>query len=50
VKSPGLSVPSAVVPPERNYLLNPAHRDFTKIRIGKPEPFHFDPRLWRSGR
>ena len=50
VKSAVLSVPSAVVPPERNYLLNPAHRDFTKIRIGKPEPFHFDPRLWRSGR
>lgn len=41
-----LSVPSAVVPRERNYLLNPAHPEFSKIRIGKAEPFHLDPRLW----
>jgi RES domain-containing protein len=40
-----LSVPSAVVPQERNYLLNPAHPDFRRIRTGKPEPFDFDGRL-----
>jgi RES domain-containing protein len=46
-RSAVLSVPSALIPQERNYLLNPAHRDFHKIRIGKPEPFYFDPRMWK---
>ena len=40
-----LSVPSVVVPMERNYLLNPAHPDFRKLAIGKPEKFEFDERL-----
>jgi RES domain-containing protein len=40
-----LSVPSVVVPAERNYLLNPAHPDFTKIRFSVPKPFVFDKRL-----
>lgn len=42
-----LVVPSAIVPQERNLLLNPAHADFRRIRPGAPEPFSFDPRLWR---
>jgi RES domain-containing protein len=42
-----LSVPSTVVPQERNYVLNPAHRDFKRIRIGEPQAFTFDPRMWR---
>lgn len=46
-KTAVLSVPSTVIPQERNYLLNPAHRDFKAIRIGTPEPFSFDPRMWR---
>lgn len=45
-----LAVPSAIVPSERNYLLNPAHRDFGKIRRGAPEPFSLDPRLRSSRR
>lgn len=40
-----LSVPSAVVPGEHNFLLNPRHRDFGRLAIGKPEPFEFDQRL-----
>ena len=40
-----LQVPSAVVPAENNYLLNPRHPDFAKLRIGKPVSFQFDPRL-----
>jgi RES domain-containing protein len=40
-----LGVPSAVIPDERNYLLNPAHRDFPRIKIGVPQPFAFDSRL-----
>ena len=40
-----LSVPSAVVPNERNYLLNPAHPDFSIIRFSAPKAFVFDKRL-----
>ena len=41
----GLRVPSAVVPGEFNYLLNPAHPQFAQVKLGAPEPFAFDPRL-----
>jgi RES domain-containing protein len=40
-----LSVPSAVVPGERNVLLNPVHPDFRRIRARRPERFALDPRL-----
>jgi RES domain-containing protein len=40
-----LAVPSAVIPHELNYLLNPRHPHFKRIRVGRPEPFSFDPRL-----
>lgn len=40
-----LAVPSAVVPSETNYLLNPLHPDFRKIRIGRPQKLMTDPRL-----
>ncbi len=43
--SPAMRVPSAVVPNEFNYLLNPLHPDFGEFEIGKPERFRFDPRL-----
>lgn len=46
-KSAVLVVPSALVPRERNYLLNPAHRDFRRIRVGRPERFAFDSRMWK---
>jgi RES domain-containing protein len=42
-----LQVPSALVPGENNFLLNPGHQDFAKVRIGKPLAFRFDPRLAR---
>ena len=42
-----LAVPSAVIPSEQNYLLNPRHPDFRRIRIQKAIPFEFDPRLWK---
>jgi RES domain-containing protein len=45
-----LSVPSAVIPHERNYLLNPAHPDFGRLLIGPAEPFGFDPRMWGKRR
>ena len=40
-----LAVPSAVIPLERNYLLNPLHPDFRRIRVGKPQRFETDLRL-----
>ena len=43
-----LRVPSVLVPKSWNYLLNPAHRDFKKIRITGPIPFVFDARLWKE--
>jgi RES domain-containing protein len=45
-----LRVPSAIVPEESNYLLNPRHPDFEKLTVGLPEPFNFDRRLARSRR
>jgi RES domain-containing protein len=44
-RSVALRVPSVVVPGEFNYLLNPAHPQFARVKAGKPEPFSFDPRL-----
>jgi RES domain-containing protein len=41
-----LKVPSAVIPADHNYLLNPAHKDFSKISIAFTEPYVFDDRLF----
>ena len=43
--SVALRVPSSVIPAEFNFLLNPKHVDFAKVRIGEPEPFRYDARL-----
>ena len=40
-----LKVPSAIIPTEFNYLLNPQHKDFGKLRNAQPVGFRFDPRL-----
>ena len=40
-----LRVPSVVVPLESNYVFNPRHPDFSRVTIGAPMPFPFDPRL-----
>jgi RES domain-containing protein len=34
-----LVVPSALAPDESNWLLNPEHPDFRRVRIHPPEPF-----------
>ncbi len=44
-RSAVLELPSVIIPGESNFLINPAHPDFQKIAIGKPEPFGFDSRL-----
>lgn len=41
----GLSVPSRVIPLERNILLNPRHPAMAEVRIALSEPFVFDDRL-----
>ena len=43
-KSLLLAVPSAAIAGETNYLINPQHREFRKIRK-KVGPFEFDSRL-----
>ena len=43
-----LQVPSAVIPDESVYVLNPGHPDFAKLQIGPPQPFQFDPRFRKS--
>ena len=40
-----LRVPSAIVPEEWNYLLNPLHQDYGKLSIPLAAPFRFDERL-----
>ena len=42
-----LRVPSAIVPLEVNYLLNPQHADFKRLLIHGPAPFRIDKRLFR---
>lgn len=44
-QSAALAVPSAIIKDETNFLLNPAHPDFSRIRIGAPQDFEFDQRL-----
>lgn len=46
-ESAALAVPSAVIPDETNYLLNPRHPSMARIVIGKPREFITDLRLRR---
>ena len=49
-KTAVLQVPSAIVTEEWNYLLNPLHVDFRKLKLSMAERFNFDRRLARSKR
>ena len=40
-----LQTPSAVVPGESNFILNPNHRDFPAVEAGPISDFRYDPRL-----
>lgn len=46
-KTPVLAVPSAIIPEETNYILNPRHPKFSKLIISPLKPFLFDQRLWQ---
>ncbi len=43
-----MKVPSVVVQGDFNYLLNPAHKLFSKVKIKKTEAFEFDERLFKK--
>lgn len=47
-KSLAVSCPSVVVQQESNFLLNPEHKDFSKIRLKEVSDFYFDERLFPS--
>jgi RES domain-containing protein len=49
LRSPVLSVPSAIVSESRDLLLNVAHSDAQRARIVSLRSFSFDERLWRAG-
>ena len=42
---PVLAVPSVLLPEEINYILNPRHPAFPKLRAERERLFFFDPRL-----
>lgn len=46
-KSCVLQVPSAVTKGDHNYLINPNHKDFAKIKIIDAEKFPFDKRIFK---
>lgn len=43
-----LKVPTSVVPFEFNYLINVGHPEFSKVKLGEPQPFTFDERLYKK--
>jgi RES domain-containing protein len=43
-----LKVPTSVVPVEFNYLINVGHPEFSKVKLGKPQAFTFDERLYKK--
>lgn len=43
-----LKVPSAVVPEEYNYLINPNHQYFSKVEIINVKELNFDSRLFKA--
>ncbi|MGN6601271.1 MAG: RES family NAD+ phosphorylase [Ginsengibacter sp.] len=43
-----LQVPSSIIEEEYNYLLNPQHKDFSRIKVKTVERFTFDERLMKK--
>ena len=44
--TPILKVPSAIIPVEFNYILNPQHPDL-RVTLDPPMQFKFDDRMWK---
>ncbi|MBB6004957.1 RES family NAD+ phosphorylase [Arcicella rosea] len=47
-QSIAFEVPSAIVPQETNYLINPLHPDFQDVKIKNIEKFTFDERFFKD--
>jgi RES domain-containing protein len=45
---PVLKVPSAIIPVEYNYLINPKHPDL-QLQTEQVLEFQFDSRMWKQG-
>ena len=45
LKTAILAVPSVLIPEETNFLINPAHPDFSQVQFAPAMSFEFDPRL-----
>jgi len=43
-----LKIPSAIVPQEHNFLINPLHKDFKKVKIVGSELLELDKRLLQT--
>ena len=43
-----LQIPSAIIPEEYNMLINPQHKDFSKVKIKSASVFQFDTRLFKN--
>ncbi len=43
-----LKVPSVVVPGDFNFLINPFHIEFSKVKVVDSRPFSFDQRLFKK--
>ena len=43
-----LKVPSAIVPQEHNFLINPLHKDFKKVKITNSQLLELDKRLLQT--
>jgi len=48
-RRPVIKTPSAIIPAEKNFLINPQHPAFGALSFSEPEPFRFDPRLLKLG-
>ena len=45
-KTAALVLPSALVPSESNWLINPLHSEFAGIEMRRPEPFQYDAKFF----
>jgi len=43
-----LITPSALAPAENNWLINPAHPDYSRITVHQLEPLIYDPRMFHK--
>jgi len=48
LRSAVLAVPSAIIPEETNYLINPLHADFSRIKLDAAQDFTIDSRLLQA--